>query len=200
MCLCIVSFWMSLVCHTDHVSLHTADNEHINMYIPSQVNACLALQFHGPVSSLCGFSSTNWHLSIRWRKWNIVPNYWTDTWLTDWLMKPKGKETEKEEKTKFCIVKLIDAKYNLMWGADTKKFWHKIWLQGFKGEWTKLRKLLFSAPFSSYFEKAQKVIPGKPLQMKICLTFKTFNPNSWYLFDSWAHHFCVTALGRQTVS
>lgn len=33
-------------CH--HVSLHVADNEDINMYIPSQVNACLALQFHGP--------------------------------------------------------------------------------------------------------------------------------------------------------
>lgn len=30
-------------------SLRAADNEHINMYIPSQVNARLALQFHGPV-------------------------------------------------------------------------------------------------------------------------------------------------------
>ncbi len=37
------------------LSLRAADNEHINMYIPSQVNACLALQFHGPVSGLCRF-------------------------------------------------------------------------------------------------------------------------------------------------
>lgn len=37
------------------LSLHTADNEHINMYIPSQVNACVELQFHGPVSGLRSF-------------------------------------------------------------------------------------------------------------------------------------------------
>ena len=49
-------------CATDHVSPNAADNEHINMYIPSQVNACLALQFHGTVS---GLRSTNRRLSIR---------------------------------------------------------------------------------------------------------------------------------------
>lgn len=37
-------------CVTHHVSLLAADNEHINMYISSWVNACLALQFHGLVS------------------------------------------------------------------------------------------------------------------------------------------------------
>lgn len=119
-------------CTTDHMSLCAADNEHINMYIPSQVNACLALQFHGPVSGWGSLGNSNRPqiLCIRWSKKNVVLNYWTDTWLAGWLMKMKGKETEKEERTKIGIVKLIDAKDNFRWGVDTKIYWHKIRLQG----------------------------------------------------------------------
>ena len=139
-----------LECHwyaTDDVPLHVADNEHINMYIPSQVNACLALQFHGPVSGLGSFHSTNnpWFLSIRWRKKNIVLNYWTYTWLTGWLMKLKGKETEKEERAKIAIVKLIDAKDNFRWGVDTKKYAKYATRVAVEG--TKLMKLLFGVMY-----------------------------------------------------
>lgn len=52
---CVKSSWMSLTCRRPRRPLRTAHNEHINMYIPNQVNACLALQFHGPESSLRSF-------------------------------------------------------------------------------------------------------------------------------------------------
>lgn len=100
--LCIVFSWMSLVCHTHHVSLHVADNEHINMYISSWVNACLALQFHGLVSGWGSFHSTKklWCLSIRCKKKYVVLNYWTDTWLTGWVMKLKEEGNRKGRKNR----------------------------------------------------------------------------------------------------
>lgn len=118
-------------CATNHVSPHAADNEHINMYIPSQVNACLALQFHGPVSGWGSFRSSSGlcFLFIRWRKKNIVLNYWADTWLTVWLMKLKEKETEKARRNT-VIVRVINARDNFSCGVSLKKYWHKSWLQG----------------------------------------------------------------------
>lgn len=166
-CLSVVSSWMSLVC------LHTADNEHINMYIPSQVNACLALQFHGPVSVLCRFHSVNKRLSIRWRKKSTVLNYWTDTWLAGWLMELKGRETEKEQRTKIGVVMSIDARD--LWFYV--KILTQIWLQGLV-EWTQLLKLLFSSLFPSSFKSS------KSYSRQSCsVTFITFQTNSRYYLE-----------------
>lgn len=92
---------------------------------------------------------------------NVALNYWTDTWLTGRLMKMKGKETEREERTKIGIVKLIDTKDNFRWGVDIwKKNTDKIWLQGlwWSGQncWNCSLVLYFSIP------KSEKVIPGNP--------------------------------------
>lgn len=122
MCLWIVSSWMSPGCHRPCGSLHAADNEHINMYIPIQVNACLALQFHGPDSGRGGFWSINrlWFLFIRWTKKNIVLNYWTDTWLTGQLMKLKGKVRDREARTKIGIGSWVMPKITLVEGLILK--------------------------------------------------------------------------------
>lgn len=171
---------MSLARHGSRCTPHAVDNEHINMYKPTQVNARRALQFHGPVS---GWSvSRLWFAFIRRRKKNIVMNYWTDAWVTLWLMK---QETGggKKRKNKNCYSEVDWCQRQLQgfrgwcWRILTRNM-----ATGAVGVWTKLLKLHFSALFYPF--------PGDPSEVKSYLD--SFESKSWYPFDRWTHLFCFS--------
>ena len=70
---------------TDVISLRRG-NKHINMYIPTQVNGCLALQFHGQDWCLlrCTRNNSPSSLPICWReKWGseLLSSCMIDRWI-----------------------------------------------------------------------------------------------------------------------
>lgn len=148
------------------LSHHAADNEHINMYIPSQVNACLALQFHGPVSGLRGFfrNPVSHGFSIRWRKKNIAEllnRYMTDSLADETQGEGNGKR-KKEQKL-------------VQWSRLMPKI--------------TLCEDLILKNIAQKIKQAPKLIAGCPSEVKSHLY--NFHSDSQYLFDSWAHRFCL---------
>lgn len=89
-------------------------------------------------------------------------------------MKLKGTETERKERTKIGVVKLIDAGGNFMWGVDTKKYWHKIWLPRL---WRSGPKIAEIAPlcciFFLSFKSSKRYLRG--IHHRWSVTFITFN-------------------------
>lgn len=170
-CLCIVSSWMSLVCHR----LCCPSALQIMSILICTYLARLMPAWHSNFtaqSQVCsvsaGTSKPGFLYQIKREKYSseLLNSYMTDR-LAD---ETEGKETEKEERTKIGILKMIDAKDNFMWGDYTKKYWHKIWLQGL---WRSGQNCwnCSSVLFCPFF-KAPKVIPGNPSDNP---TFITFN-------------------------
>lgn len=161
----VASSWMSPVCHRPHCPTTRQIMSILICTYPVRLMHAWHSNFTAQ-SQVCAASSgtgkPRFLYQMKKEKYSWIIEQIHD-WQPGWWNSRRRKR-KKEERTKIGIVKSIDAKDNFVWGLDLKNIAQKI-------------------------KQAPKLIAGCPSEVKSHLY--NFHSDSQYLFDSWAHRFCL---------